>query len=532
LDDYLKAAEMHWSFSGAALVAVDGRTLLSRGYGSANIAIGEPNTPETKFFIGSITKQFTATAILKLQEQGRLNIDSPITKYLPDFPAEPGNRITVRHLLSHQSGLPCYTDNPEILLRRMEGISQRQLLDIITDDSLEFEPGERFKYSNSGYILLGEIIEAVSGQSYEAYLHHDILKPIGMLNTGYARREAGLPQRADGYTLAESGQIVDACRVDYSILHTAGALYSTVLDMLKWDQALYTDDILSRKTVAEMLTPGLGNYGLGWVIENRWGQRVVHHGGFLDGFNSRFERYPDSRLCVIVFSNEDNAPVKKIARGLAAIVLGQPYAVPAERPVVAMDPQLYDEYEGAYDVAPGSLRYVERSGDTLYTHLTAQARKRLLPAGIDTFFFASDNTVSVAFLRDDSGNVASYIINDDPLFETGVRLPPDEAAKLPFRREPVKLDEGVCESYAGTYHVGADEQAAEPTLTLVVSCVDSRTLTVRFGAYSVDLQPVSQTEFIHRTADFGIEFINDGAGRPTACTLRMGNRSVTGRKTD
>ena len=161
LDEYMREAEEHWGFTGAVLVAVDGHVILSKGYGRANIPTGEPNTPDTKFFIGSITKQFTAAAILKLVEKGRITLDSPISVYLPDWPKSTGDRITVRHLLTHQSGIPCYTNNPLLMLHRMEGISQSELVGIIKASPLEFEPGTNFKYSNSGYIVLGEVIEAV-----------------------------------------------------------------------------------------------------------------------------------------------------------------------------------------------------------------------------------------------------------------------------------------------------------------------------------------------------------------------------------
>jgi CubicO group peptidase (beta-lactamase class C family) len=215
VEAYLKAAHESWGFNGAVSISKNGRLLFSRGYGLANQQIGAPNTPMTRFFIGSITKQFTAAAILALQEDHLLNLDDPITKYLADYPHDPGDRITIKNLLTHTSGIPNYTEDPEIILRRTQSISPKEIIERIENRPLEFEPGTRFRYSNSGYILLGRIIEVASGQSFEAYLHHRIFRPAGMKNTGYGRRESAVPDRADGYTLSRNGSIVDAIPVDY-----------------------------------------------------------------------------------------------------------------------------------------------------------------------------------------------------------------------------------------------------------------------------------------------------------------------------
>jgi len=196
MDEYLNLANELWRFNGTVLVADRGEILLCRGYGFSNKDFGQPNTPQTRFFIGSITKQFTAAAILALRDDSVLNLDSPIIDYLPDYPPVPGRLITIRHLLTHTSGIPNYTDDPEIVLMRTEPLAPDDIIDLFRNRPLKFAPGTSFQYSNSGYILLGKIIEVASGQSYEAFLHRRILKPAGMLSTGYGRRESGIPDWA------------------------------------------------------------------------------------------------------------------------------------------------------------------------------------------------------------------------------------------------------------------------------------------------------------------------------------------------
>ena len=526
LNTYLIAAEAHWGFSGSVLVAVDGHVILSEGYGQANVTVGEPNRPDTKFFIGSITKQFTAAAILKLVEQGKLNLDSTVGNYLSDFPPAIGSKVTVRHLLTHQSGIPCYSNNPLLLLHRMEGISPTRLTALIKTSPLEFEPGSAFKYSNSGYILLGQIIEAISGQSYEAFLHHEILKPIGMSNSGYARREAGHPQRADGYTLTESGQLIQAYPIDYSILHSAGALYSTVLDMLKWDEALRIGSLLSPNSLQKMYSPDLSNYGFGWVIEERWGQTVVHHGGFLDGFNSAFERYPISGLCVAVFSNEDYAPVKRIAYDLAAILGGKEYSKPVEQTPVEIEASVLTEYLGIYGVGPERYRYVISVQDSLYTYTSGGARQRLLSLGNDNFYFATSPSTTISFIRELNGTVVSYFIDEVINREPGVRLSSDDAARLQFGPGRIHLQPDVCESWAGRYSVNSQDEVLDSLLPITIICIDDQSLQLIAGEYTLLLKPISSTEFVHPLGDFGVSFEIDAKNQNKSCTIRLGSNSV------
>ncbi|MEP0828169.1 MAG: serine hydrolase, partial [bacterium] len=299
--------------------------------------------------------------------------------------------MTIRHLLTHTSGIPNYTDDPEIVFMRLKSLTPEDIINRFRNRPLEFEPGTSFRYSNSGYVLLGKIIEMVSGQSYEAFLHRRILKPAGMLSTGYGRRESGIPDRADGYTIDQIGNIISALPIDISIMFSAGALYSTVLDIYRWDSLLYTDAILNRATIAEMFTPSQQNYGYGWYIDSLFERRLAFHGGFLDGYNAVLYRWLDDSVTVIVFSNEDEAPVAKIARGLSAIVFDEPYEKPIRRKATRTDSKKLREYAGVYKYEDDTYQYISLNKDTLYTHFRGMPRQVLLPLSRDNFFYASDN---------------------------------------------------------------------------------------------------------------------------------------------
>jgi CubicO group peptidase (beta-lactamase class C family) len=307
LDEILNRMAADEAFSGSVLIAQDGEVLFSRGYGSANRELGISNTPQTKFFIGSVTKQFTAMAILILQSQGRLNVQDPICRTIEDCPAA-WEDITIYHLLTHTSGMVVMPDDnsyPE------SPITPRELLDRFEDAPLDFQPGERTSYSNCGYWVLGTIIERVSGQSYEDFVQQWILEPLDMHDSGFDQDANVL---AVGYV--DQNTAAPAEVVDSSFTYSAGALYSTVEDLYRWDQALYTEQLIPRELLDQMLAPrvslypdavGSVAYGYGWFVLDHLGRQLVFHGGALDGFRSWIFRYPDDRITIILLSNQEDS---------------------------------------------------------------------------------------------------------------------------------------------------------------------------------------------------------------------------------
>jgi CubicO group peptidase (beta-lactamase class C family) len=329
LTEYAEARAKVSKFSGALLVARDSRPLLRQAYGMANYELDVPNTPTTKFRIGSVTKQFTATAVLILEERGKLKVTDTLGSHLPDCPKAWAD-VTLHHLLSHTAGIPEHTIPgvlPGIMTRTM---TPRGIVDTVKDKPLDFTPGEKWKYSNTGYVLLGMVIEKASGQGYADFLKGGIFDPLGMADTGYERRRPILKQRASGYGRA-GGEVVNAAYIDMTVPFAAGALYSTLDDLLRWDRALATDQLLPAAAREKMFTPVKDDYGYGWGIKKRFGRTVQSHGGGIPGFRSVVARYPDENLFVAVLANVEDAPVQVMANDLAAIVLGEKYELPRER---------------------------------------------------------------------------------------------------------------------------------------------------------------------------------------------------------
>lgn len=321
IDEFVTDLVKQDRFMGSILVARDGKVLLSKGYGMANLELDVPNTPQTKFRLASVTKQFTAMAILLLQQQGKLNVQDPICKYIQDCP-EAWQPITIHHLLTHTSGIHEYLDTPNFEDFQKKSVSPIQIIDRFRDLPLDFVPGQSWSYSNSGYALLGYIIEKVSGQPYAIFLKHNIFEPLQMADTGYDNNRMVLKNRAAGY----SSQYANAEYIDMSVPYAAGGLFSTVEDLFLWDQALYTDKLISKPLRDEMFAPQVKipdsefSYGYGWIVGMPFSHQYVYHGGMINGFLSEIDRYPEDKVSVIILSNREDAAVADITLGIARMI--------------------------------------------------------------------------------------------------------------------------------------------------------------------------------------------------------------------
>lgn len=324
---YMEAAVRNDQFSGSILVAHDGKPLVDKAYGMANYELSVPNTPQTVYHIASLTKQFTAMAIMQLQEHGRLNVNDPICKYLDDCPTA-WQPITIHHLLTHSSGIPNFTGLPtwdEVLGRKTYRHSE--LVRLFHDLPLEFTPGEEFRYSNSGYHLLGLIIERASGKSYGQFLRDGIFAPLGMDHTTYDDNRNLIPGRATGY-YSRGTSFVTAPYIDLTTTYADGGITSTTGDLLRWDQALYSSKLVSEESLEKIFTPYKDTYGYGWDIDEQLERRAIHHSGSFSGFSSYILRFPAERVTVIVLSNSDRTSATKAGMNLARIVFGLPYDLP------------------------------------------------------------------------------------------------------------------------------------------------------------------------------------------------------------
>lgn len=309
LNGYIAAEARDHLFRGAVLVGISGKVLFKKAYGMANEEWNIQNTTTTKFRIASLTKQFTAACILLLQERGRLKVQDQISQYLPGLP-EAWQSITIHQLLTHTSGIPNYTDSSQLAKLNRVGATPEEMVALVASRPLDFKPGTQWRYTNTGYILLGMIIEKVSGRSYAEFLKSNIFERLGMLNSGYDRAADILKERASGYQIKD-GAIANADFIDMSSAYAAGAIYSTIGDLYLWNEALAQGgNVLSDSSLKQMFTeyPEATyqgqHYGYGIVISReKFGKLLYYHGGGVEGFSSSIQRYPSERVCIIVLSN-------------------------------------------------------------------------------------------------------------------------------------------------------------------------------------------------------------------------------------
>ena len=319
-------------FNGSILVAESGKVIYKEGFGLADMEWQIPNTPDTKFRLASITKQFTATLIMQLVEEGKIKLDGKLSNFLPYYRKDTGDRVTIHHLLNHTSGIPNFTSQPDYSSQVMRTtFSPESLVVKFCMGDLEFEPGTQSRYSNSAYNILGAIIEHLTGKSYEQVLQERIFDPLKMANSGYDHSRTLLSKRAAGYEKSFDGYR-NASFLDMSVPYSAGALYSTVEDLYLWDRGLYTNQILTQRSLEKMFTPDLDHYGYGWGIYyipvGKDSVKAVAHSGGINGFNSRIMRILDDQHLIVVLANAPGALLPQLVLKIAAILYDQPFELP------------------------------------------------------------------------------------------------------------------------------------------------------------------------------------------------------------
>ncbi|MEM7113134.1 MAG: serine hydrolase domain-containing protein [Chloroflexota bacterium] len=371
----------------AVIVVRDGEVLLRTGRGMASFELGVPIEPDMVFRIASITKQFTAVSILMLTEQGKLTLDDPITRFFPDYPTQ-GHHITVRHLLNHTSGIKSYTNMPEWFPRVRQDFSVTEIIDFFKEQPMEFAPGEKMSYCNSGYILLGAIIEQVSEQSYADFLQQHIFTPLGMSQSGYDEAEAVIPKRVAGYVPDGDGY-KNAPYLSMTQPFAAGALISTVDDLARWDAALYTEQLLSQETLqqafvkTELKDGSLSDYGLGWQLSSYKGHPIAEHSGGIPGFTSYGLRLPDDRVYVAVLSNSMRHGAAELAARIAALVIGEPLIDPTP---IELEPSAWQPFVGSYQAESGEVWRVAEENGRLIIQLGQSPPAELIPFTPNAFF--------------------------------------------------------------------------------------------------------------------------------------------------
>lgn len=393
IDRIVDAAMRAGGLEGLTLgIAFKGETTV-RAYGRADIENDVRATPHTVYRIGSLTKQFTAAAVLLLAERGALRLDDTLGTLIPEYPPH-AHGITVEQLLSHTSGIRNYTEIRSFAERARLDSTQEQVARLFAAEPLDFEPGTRYRYSNSGYYLLGIIIERASGEPYYTFVHERLFAPLGLRQTYYLDDYRIIPHRAQGYD-AWDGTPIHAAQISMTVPFSAGALGSTAPDLLDWQEALTTGRLISTDSYARMTTAGRlsdgrsTTYGFGVMIGGMLGHRKLSHAGTISGFRAQLAHYPDDRLTIALLSNNGHTAVEAIESRIARVVLE--IAEPAVEDVALSAAELV-RFAGSYEQDNGSPLPVTHDADGL-----TLAGAKLLATAPDRFIVADDPTAHVAF---------------------------------------------------------------------------------------------------------------------------------------
>jgi len=414
IDEWLKAIYPADEPGATVLVAQGQEVLLRDAYGMANLELGVPLQPDMVLRLGSITKQFTAASVMMLAEEGKLNVSDPITKHLPDYPSH-GHNITIEHLLNHTSGIFSYTGIPGYMNQEIRrDLTTDELVDVFKNLPMDFAPGDRWRYNNSGYVLLGAIIEAVSGQSYPAFVEERIFKPLGMPNSHYGGDKL-IPRRASGYA-GRSGNYANAPFLSMTQPQAAGSLLANVDDLLRWNSALVLGDVISRASYQQMTQKARLNdgetvdYGYGFGLRKIRGKSSVEHGGGIHGFSTSALWIPEERIYVSVLTNIPGRQPSPgvVAKKLAAYAMGNPYP---EFEAQTLPAATLQRYQGVYEVDERKLILSVENG-RLYLQPGGGPRREISVANQTKLFFPNSLN-HFEIMLDSSGEVAGLKLFQD-----------------------------------------------------------------------------------------------------------------------
>jgi CubicO group peptidase (beta-lactamase class C family) len=493
----------------ALLVAKEGKVLYKKGFGYADVKSKIPVTPDTKFRIGSVTKQFTAAAILKLQEKNLLSVNDKLSKYVPDFAR--GDEVTIHHLLTHTSGIHSYTGRGDFIAKVTKTVSPDTLINTIKNDPYDFNPGERMLYNNSGYFLLGYIIGKVSGKPYDVYLKETFFDPLKMENTGMHYAGIKLQNEAKGYA-KDNGKYDDALNWDMSWAGAAGALYSTVDDLLKWNEALFGGKVLNEKSLNAALTPAVlkngaepgMQYGYGLIKSKFRGTEIIGHGGGLHGFITQLSYYPTEKLTVVMFSNTAEPEVNFDPNKIAEVFLWDKMEKQKSYTESSVKPADLKIFTGRYDLLGSAVIIITEENNKLYAQLTGQPKFEIFPSSENEFFWKVVDA-KIKFIKDEKGEISQAI-----LYQNGQEL---KAKRLP-EEKIVQINPAILDNYIGKYKLNDN-------IIVTVSKENNKLFAQPTNQAKVELLPLSETDFVIKEINAKVSFVKDESGKVKKFMLNM-----------
>lgn len=517
-NEIVKARADASQFMGNVLVAKGDRVLFEKSYGSANLEWKVANTAESKFRIGSVTKQFTAACILLLEDRGKLKTDDLVSKYMPNAPAG-WAKITIYDLLTHTSGIPNFTNFPEYEQFQTKPTTPEKLIAFFRDKPLDFEPGSKWSYSNSGYEVLGYVIEKVSGQTYQEFLDENIFKLLHMADSGYDSNSRVIPEHAYGYAPGPRGMTV-AGYVDMTVPYSAGALYSTSGDLLKWERGLFGGQLLKPASLEKMTTPFKKDYGCGLSISTVNGRKRIEHGGGIQGFNTEVVYWPEEQLTIVILANVNGLAPDSIASDLAATVHGEKVTLPSERKEITLTPEQLKPFVGRYSLSSEVHVDITLSGDQLQTQITGQPKVPMFPDS-PTSFFLKVVDAQVRFDKDASGQVKQLAIHQNGRDAIARKI--SDTVPTPPQHEEISVGADKLKEYVGTY-------ALAPGFMLTIALDGDHLEAQATNQRKLPIFSDAPDKFFYKAVEAQLEFHRHASGTVVEVTLHQGGRSLTGKK--
>ena len=517
IDSLLHSTYPDGAPGAAVIIAYNGEPVFRNAYGMANLELNVSNKPEYVFAIGSMSKQFVAISLLMLEAEGKLNLDDPVTKYLPEYDMQ-GTTITIRQLLNHSSGIKSFTEMDTFIQLMNVDLGQQEMLDLFMHEPLMFDPGTDWSYSNSGYSIAGMIVEKVSGMSLQTFLKLKVFKRLGMKNTHLGSHNRSIPGMVTGYSISTEGYY-PAREFSWTWPFAAGGIVSNVDDMLRWDEALYTEKLLPLPSLQQAftnysLTDGQPmNYGLGWGVYATDTLTFIRHGGAINGFLSDGIRIPEAHFYMVVLSNSF---ATANPGDITNKVLNRLFQMGIEDVTVLEDSIDLVPYTGVYRVErsggrsasnygeDGMFRYITLEDGALYSQVSGGGKSQLERIGIDTFYLGNDYSRYV-FLRDATGAITGIKHLTLPTPTGPIDINNKTNLPLPIEKKAIDLPKGTCDKYIGVYDMGNGMQ-------FTISVVEERVFLQPTGQGKIALYPLTETHFFIQEVDASVDFVLDDSG--------------------
>ena len=496
------------------LVSRKGQVIYKKAFGMANLELNTPMQIDNVFWVASIGKQFTAVAILQLMEQSKLNLQDEITKFIPDYPTQ-GNKITIEHLLTHTSGIHNFSGMEDPEKKLALDCTPNEVIDFFKNLPMRFAPGTKWEYSNSGYFLLGYIIEKITGESYSEYLEKNFFKPLGMTNSLFASNKRIIKNRVGAYSLGDNG-FENSRYLNSTIIYSAGAVQTTVEDFYKWHQAVHSYKLVKKETLDKAfsrykLTDGIETvYGYGWKLGYVYESPSIWHGGSIEGFGAMEIYLPKEDVFVAVFSNCDCIYPKDIASRLAALTTGRPY----EYREISNENTNLKAYTGVYENQKGQQRIITVSGNKLYSQLGRGPKSNLKAYQENMFFFEDDAMQTIEFYRNKKGTIEKLLtkkLNGNEAWNKTNKTIPDSNG--------IKVNGKILETYVGEYEITNE-------LNFSVTIEKDRIFVQTPGQDKFEIFADTENKFFTKLNDAEFEFIKNNSGKVTKVILNQGGRQA------